>query len=79
MKNNEYYIDLLKMHNMANIDDAIVFLKENGANQMQSVAAIMNIFALSLKEADKHVLYSDHWKENLEFNIELRNIFFSEG
>ena len=58
-------------------EEIITYLKSKGASQIQTVRAIKKAFNLSLNEADRSVLNSEAWKENLNSNIFMRNGFFA--
>ncbi|BDS12311.1 hypothetical protein [Aureispira anguillae] len=56
--------------------DCIIKLKEEGASQRDTVAALTKVYKMSLGEADQLVLFSECWKENLENTIAVRNVFW---
>ncbi|BDS12402.1 hypothetical protein [Aureispira anguillae] len=56
--------------------DCIIKLKEQGTSQRDTVVALTKVYKMPPREADRLVLFSECWKENLENTIAVRNAFW---
>ena len=54
------------------LNNGLLYIRDNGANQMESVRVLMLELEISLSEADEIVTESDVWADNKESVLKLR-------
>lgn len=59
-------------------EDAILILKEAGADQMSTIKVLIEVFDLRLREADDYVQNSEHWKEFKAGNDALKEMWLKD-
>lgn len=59
-------------------DAVVAALKAEGANQLQTVAAMHMAFGMSLVEIDGIVVDSPSWSAERDFTIKIREQFFDD-
>lgn len=63
-------------NNNENLELALIKLKEQGSDQIDTVKILMKMINLSLSDADTIVLNSTAWKEEKDYTEKLRDNFF---
>ncbi len=56
-----------------NLNSALLYIRDNGANQMESVRVVMLELEVSLKEADGIVIRSSVWSDRKDDILDLRD------